>query len=188
MKRVVILFLLIFIPQICGAPNIDFRIAMLRFKSLTEVIDRKFHESEYNRFIEDLGYRESANNWQSINLIGCFGEWQFEESTLQFLGYKTITLKRFKANPDIFPRELQLKALKTLIRVNLTLLQDYVHFIGDSINGVVISKSGMIAASHLGGAGSLQKFLDSGGRINRQDVLGTSISDYLKKFRYYDLK
>ncbi len=63
MKRVVILFLLIFIPQICGAPKIDFRIAMLRFKSLTEVIDRKFHESEYNRFIEDLGYRESANNW-----------------------------------------------------------------------------------------------------------------------------
>jgi len=46
----------------------------------------------------------------------------------------------------------------------------------------------MIAASHLGGAGSLQKYLDSGGMINRKDVLGTSISDYLKKFRYYDLK
>jgi hypothetical protein len=188
MKRVFILFLLIFIPHICGAPSIDFRIEMVRFRSITGDIDRKFHESEFTRFIEDLGYRESANNWQSINLIGCFGEWQFDESTLQFLGYKTITLKRFKANPDIFPRELQLKALKTLIRVNLTLLHDYVHFIGDSINGVVISKSGMIAASHLGGAGSLQKFLDSGGVINRKDILGTSISDYLRKFRYYDLK
>jgi hypothetical protein len=51
----------------------------------------------------------------------------------------------------------------------------------------VITKSGMIAASHLGGAGSLQKFLDSNGRINRKDVLGTSISDYLKRFRFYDL-
>jgi hypothetical protein len=64
---------------------------------------------------------------------------------------------------------------------------DYEHFIGDSINGVVITKSGMIAASHLGGAGSLQKFLDSNGRINRKDVLGTSISGYLKRFRFYDL-
>jgi hypothetical protein len=45
----------------------------------------------------------------------------------------------------------------------------------------------MIAASHLGGAGSLQKFLDSNGRINRKDVLGTSISGYLKRFRFYDL-
>jgi hypothetical protein len=60
---------------------------------------------------------------------------------------------------------------------------DYEHFIGESINGVVITKSGMIAASHLGGAGSLQKFLDSNGRINRKDVLGTSISDYLKKIQ-----
>jgi hypothetical protein len=65
---------------------------------------------------------------------------------------------------------------------------DYEHFIGDSINGVVITKSGMIAASHLGGAGSLEKFLNSNGKINNKDVLGTSIYDYLKKFRSYDLK
>jgi len=80
-----------------------------------------------------------------------------------------------------------MKALKSLIRVNLSLLMNYEQFIGDSINGVVITKSGMIAASHLGGAGSLQKFLESDGRINRKDVLGTSILDYLKKFRNYDL-
>jgi hypothetical protein len=46
----------------------------------------------------------------------------------------------------------------------------------------------MIAASHLGGAGSLEKFLNSNGRINKKDVLGTSIFDYLKKFSYYDLE
>jgi hypothetical protein len=80
-----------------------------------------------------------------------------------------------------------LEALKTLIKVNLTILMDYEHFIGDTIKGVVISKSGMIAASHLGGAGSLQKFLDSNGRINKRDILGTSIYDYLKRFCSYDL-
>jgi hypothetical protein len=166
---------------------IDFRLHLLSFKLISELVDKKYHESEFSRFINDLGYRESGNNWLSVNRIGCFGEWQFAESTLWYLGYKKITLKKFKANPDIFPRELQLKALKNLIKINLIYLIDYEHFIGETINGVTISKSGMIAASHLGGAGSLKKYLSSNGRINHKDVFGTSIYDYLKKFCYYDL-
>jgi len=160
---------------------------VIRYRSLSEVVDKEFHESEFSRFINDLGLRESGNNWLCINRIGCFGEWQFDESTLKYLGFRKVTLKKFKANPEIFPRELQLEALKTLIKVNLTILMDYEHFIGDTIKGVVISKSGMIAASHLGGAGSLQKFLDSNGRINKRDILGTSIYDYLKRFSSYNL-
>ena len=188
MRKLFLTFLFIFISHICSAPSIGFRLGMLKFKSLAEFVSEKYHESEFSRFVNDLGYSESGNNWLSVNQIGCFGEWQFEESTLKYLGYRKITLKRFMANPDIFPRELQLKALKTLIKVNLLFLMDYEHFIGDSINGVVITKSGMIAASHLGGAGSLQKFLNSNGKINKKDVLGTSIYDYLKKFSYYNLE
>ena len=187
MRKVFLTLVFIFIAHICGAPKIDFRVEMLRFRSFSEFFYSRFQESEYSRFINDLGFKESGNNWLSINRIGCFGEWQFDESTLKYLGYRTITLKKFRADPEIFPRELQLKALRTLIRVNRMHLLNYEHFIGNSINGVIITKSGMIAASHLGGAGSLQKFLKSNGSINRKDVLGTSILDYLKKFRYYDL-
>jgi hypothetical protein len=188
MRKIFLTFLFIFVSHICSAPNIDFRLAMVSFKSLSDVVFERIHESEFSRFINDLGYSESGNNWLSVNQIGCFGEWQFDESTLQYLGFRRITLKKFMANPEIFPRELQLKVLKTLIKVNLAFLMDYEHFIGDSINGVVITKSGMIAASHLGGAGSLQKFLSSNGRINKEDILGTSIFDYLKKFRKYNLQ
>jgi hypothetical protein len=187
MRKVFLTFLFIFISHLCGAPNIDFKLGMLKFKSLSDFVNEKYHESEFSRFINDLGYSESGNNWLCVNRIGCFGELQFDESTLKCLGYRKITLKKFKANPGIFPRELQMEVLKTLIRVNLLILADYEHFIGDSINGVIITKSGMIAASHLGGAGSLEKFLNSNGRINKKDVLGTSIFDYLKKFRNYDL-
>jgi len=187
MRKVLLTLLLIFISRICSAPTLDFRLRMLKLRSLLEIVDEKYHESELSRFINDLGYSESGNNWQSVNQIGCFGEWQFGESTLKYLGYRKITLKKFQAHPEIFPRDVQLKALKTLIKVNLMLLLQYEHFIGDSINGVVITKSGMIAASHLGGAGSLQKYLDSNGKINKKDVLGTSITDYLKRFSYYDL-
>lgn len=188
MRKAILTFIFILLTHICSAPNIGFRLAMLKFRSISESFRQKHHESELSRFIRDLGYKESGNNWQSINLIGCFGEWQFEESTLKYLGFRTITLRKFKANPETFPRELQLKALKILIRVNLLHLIDYEHFIGDSINGVLITKSGMIAASHLGGAGSVQKFLSSNGKMNSKDVLGTSICDYLRKFRQYDLE
>jgi len=144
-------------------------------------------EWELSKFINDLGNRESENNWRSINRIGCFGEWQFTESTLRYLGYRNITLRKFRADPGIFPRELQMEALKNLIKLNLAFLRNHQHYIGDTINGVVITKSGLIAASHLGGAGSVKKFLDSKGNINRKDVLGTSIYDYMKRFSNYGL-
>jgi hypothetical protein len=188
MRKVFLTLIFILVAHVCSAPNIGFRLEMLKFRSISESVRQKRCESELSRLITDLGYKESGNNWLSINLIGCFGEWQFVESTLKYLGFNTITLRKFKANPEIFPRELQMKALKTLIRVNLLHLIDYEHFIGDSINGIAITKSGMIAASHLGGAGSLQKFLNSNGKVNCKDVLGTSISDYLKTFRNYDLE
>ena len=187
MKIVFLTFFFVFISHICTAPAIDFRLKMIRFRSVSEDMKKKYYESELNRFINDLGHRESGNNWLSVNRIGCFGEWQFAESTLRYLGYRKITLKKFKANSDIFTREVQLEALKTLIMVNLSYLTYYEHFLGDTIKGVVISKSGMIAASHLGGTGSLKKFLDSNGRINHKDLFGTSMYDYLKKFCYYDL-
>jgi len=188
MKKIFLTILFIFGSVICSAPLIDFRMKLIKFRSISEDLNKKYHESEFSRFINDLGHRESGNNWLCVNRIGCFGEWQFAESTLWYLGYRKITLKKFKANPDIFPRELQAQALKTLIKVNLIYLLDYEHFVGDSIKGIVITKSGMIAASHLGGAGSLKKFLNSNGRVNKKDVFGTSIRDYLRKFDNYDME
>ncbi len=188
MRKLFITILFIFITHILGAPNIGFRLQMDKFRKCSEIVNKKYHESELSRFINDLGYSESGNNWLSINRIGCFGEWQFDESTLRYLGFMKITLRKFKKNPEIFPRDLQLEALKTLMRVNSLLLKDYENYIGRKVKGVVITKSGMIAASHLGGAGSLQRFLSSNGKINSRDILGTSIYDYLKRFSLYDLE
>jgi len=188
MRKIFLIFLFTIISHVCSAPNLNFRIGMYKIKSLSDIIIEKYHDSEFTRFVNDLGFSESGNNWLSINQIGCFGEYQFHESTLLFLGYQKITLKKFQEDPQIFPPELQLKALKTLIKVNLLLLDDYEHYVGDTINGIRITKSGMIAASHLGGAGSMQKFLSSNGVIDRADIFGTSISDYLEKFSYYDLE
>lgn len=187
MKKLILISVLMFVTYNITAPTIDFRLWATRYPAIQKEADRLLKELAFSRFIDDLGYRESENNWLSINRIGCFGEWQFSESTLHFLGYRNITLSRFKADPEIFPAELQRKALKSLIRVNLALLRDYQHLIGDSIGNVLITKSGMIAAAHLGGAGSVRKFFESKGSINRKDVLGTSIVNYMNRFSKYDL-
>jgi hypothetical protein len=187
-RMLVLTFLFIFISDVCIAPTIGIHLKVVKFREISDYAEKRFHESEFTRFIDDLGYSESKNNWRCVNRIGCFGEWQFAQSTLHFLGYKKITLRKFKADPGIFPREMQRKALESLIKVNMSILRDYEHFLGDTINGAVITKSGMMAASHLGGARGLKLFLNSNGRINRKDVLGTSMRHYLNRFSNYDLE
>jgi hypothetical protein len=160
---------------------------MLVFRNGMAVAETIHHKLEFKRFITDLGRRESGNNWLSVNCIGCFGEWQFAESTVHYLGYKNVTLNKFRTNPEIFPPELQRKVLESLIKVNLFLMKDYEHYIGETIKGVTITKSGMIAAAHLGGARSVRLFLTSDGALDKKDVLGTAVSNYMKKFSFYDL-
>jgi hypothetical protein len=188
LKKMFLSILFFFVSVICSGPVIDFRLKMIKFREISAEVEKKYSEKEFLRFINDLGYRESGNNWMCVNSIGCFGEWQFAESTLRYLGFSKITLRKFRKNPNIFPRELQVEALKALIKVNLIYLKKYEHYVGDSIKGILVTKSGMIAASHLGGAGSLKKFINSGGRINKKDVFGTSVSEYLRKFSSYEIE
>ena len=170
-----------------SAPTKGYALRRMMIVDATQMWEKKYRASEFERFIDDLGKRESGNNWLSVNCIGCFGEWQFKESTIHYLGFKQVTLKKFKKNPEIFPPALQRSALESLIKVNMALLKDYERYIGKTINGVTVTKSGMIAAAHLGGAKSVRLFLTSGGRLDKKDTLGTAISNYMKKFSFYDI-
>lgn len=187
MKIVALLIIFMCPVQYASAPTKSFEARMDVFRFGIKVSEERIHLLEFSRFVNDLGRRESGNNWQSVNCIGCFGEWQFAESTVHYLGYKHITLKKFMSDPWTFPPELQKKVLESLIKVNLVLMRRYESYIGDTINGVPITKSGMIAAAHLGGAKSVKLFLSSNGKLDKADVLGTRVSHYMLKFGFYDL-
>lgn len=45
------------------------------------------------------------------------------------------------------------------------------------------SRNSLIAASHIGGVGGMKRHVRSGGEYDPQDALGTSISDYVNRFR-----
>jgi hypothetical protein len=141
----------------------------------------------FQHYADDLGWWESRNNPDMVNSIGCFAEHQWKESTLAYLGYKDVTLKRFLDDPGIFPRERQLEALMALIDTNKVRLEPYKFYIGHTIKGVIITKSGLLAACHLGGFESVKLFLKSNGKINKHDRFGTSIKDYIKLFEGYRL-
>ena len=57
---------------------------------------------------------------------------------------------------------------------------------GHHVKGVEITESGILAAAHLAGAGNVKKYLYSSGSMDVVDAYGTSITQYLRKFRGYD--
>lgn len=50
-----------------------------------------------------------------------------------------------------------------------------------TINGVPITRDGLVAVAHLGGTRGMQRFIETGGRYNPRDVNGTSLMDYFTR-------
>ena len=132
-------------------------------------------------FCYDLGFSESSGNYRAVNRLGYLGKYQFGRSTLNWVGiYNT---SRFLNSPL-----LQEKAFEALISKNKWVLREYIDkFDGQSINGVKITESGLLAAAHLGGAGNVIKFLDSNGEIVFEDANRVPITKYMKRFVDYDV-
>jgi len=134
----------------------------------------------YDGFKEALGFKESRGNYQTINEFGYMGKYQFGIGTLELLGIYNGA--EFLNSP-----ELQEAAFYTnASRNKWILIRDIARFEGKVINGVKVTESGIIAAAHLAGPGSVKKYLRSWGAQSFSDAFGTSIRNYMKKFGGYD--
>tara|TARA_B100001175_G_C19491432_1_gene632816 strand:- start:1448 stop:2038 length:591 start_codon:yes stop_codon:yes gene_type:complete len=142
---------------------------------------KEYHEGELNRFLTDIGFRESGNRYDITNTWGYMGKYQFGRTTLKGLGFK-VTRKEFLNNP-----QLQEEAMMALLLHNKEKLQTYIDlFDGETINGMYISESGILAAAHLGGQGSVKRYFKNG-RVFK-DAYGTKITSYMELFSGYDIK
>ncbi len=186
MKRILLL-LTVFLPIRILCPGLDRDLWRdFRERQFTLYMEQKFDE-ELTRFARHLGMKESGNKWTSINPYGYLGEYQFGEKTLQRLGYGHITVKGFKEDSLIFPKELQDRCLKQLMAINARDLRPYMKYLNTTINGTYITKAGLLAGMHLGGLGAVRLFIESGGSVDKADKNGTRISDYIKEFSLYNL-
>lgn len=132
-------------------------------------------------FKEDLGFKESNNNYFAVNTLGYLGKYQFGESTLNVIGIK---------NPKLFLKtpELQEKAFVANVQRNKWILRrDIKRFVGKKIKGVLITESGILAAAHLAGPGNVKKYLRSYGQVDFADAYGTTMYKYIKRFSGYDV-
>ncbi len=131
-------------------------------------------------FKEALGFKESQGKYNTVNTLGYLGKYQFGKSTL----------KRFKiydTTEFLKDAKLQEEAFSALCSVNKwILIRDIKRSVGKNINGIRITESGILAAAHLAGAGSVKKYLRSNGEFKFSDAYGTTIEHYLKKFAGYD--
>jgi hypothetical protein len=141
----------------------------------------QYHQQELDNFLDAIGFRESGNRYDITNKWGYMGKYQFGRSTLKGLGF-TLTKKEFLNNP-----QLQEEAMMALLLHNKEKLQKYIDiFDGQTINGMYISESGILAAAHLGGQGSVKRYFKNGKVF--KDGNGTKITSYMHKFSGYDIK
>lgn len=134
-------------------------------------------------FLKDIGARESGNNPEAINTYGYIGEFQFGKAALTDVGYGHVSVNEFKKDKSIFTPEEQRDAMIKYMKINKRRLSRMINkYEGKVINGIEITESGILAASHLAGAGGVKKFLRSGGKYNPADGYGTRLTHYLKKF------
>ena len=187
MKKIISLIFLLFFYKTLSAPLTSSENYVNLINNILIYYNKTIYEKQLDMFINYLGYRESGNNWKIVNNANCLGDWQFSELTLRYLGYKHITAEKFKSDSSIFPRKLQLEILKTYMEINEISLKPYEIYIGSEINGILITKSGLLAGAHLGGVGSVKLFIESNGNIDKEDSNGSKISTYLKEFSIYNL-
>jgi len=140
-----------------------------------------YHKVELDNFLSAIGFRESGNRYDITNTFGYMGKYQFGRSTLKGLGYK-VSKKEFLNNPD-----LQEEAMLSLLNHNKEKLQKYIDvYDGKTINGIYITESGILAAAHLGGQGSVRRYFRNGKVF--KDGYGTKITSYMSNFSGYDIK
>lgn len=129
---------------------------------------------------EAIAFRESQGKYRKINSIGYMGKYQFGTETLRTIGiYDSLT---FLNDP-----KLQEKAFVALLSKNKwELRKEIERFEGQIVGGVRITESGLLAAAHLGGVGSVKRFLRTNGSRKCRDVNGTSVKSYMREFGGYE--
>jgi hypothetical protein len=131
-------------------------------------------------FLDAIGFKESGNRYDIVNRYGYMGRYQFGRRTLRGLGFKE-SRQEFLNSP--ITQEL---AMYALLKQNKRSLRKYIKkYDGEIVHGVLVTESGLLAAAHLGGAGSVKKWFRTG-KV-RRDGNGVKITSYMTKFSGYKL-
>ena len=129
---------------------------------------------------EAIAFKESQGKYKKINEIGYMGKYQFGIETLKTIGI-------FDSLSFLNSPKMQEKAFIALLAKNKwDLKNEIAEYEGDIVGGVRVTESGILAAAHLGGVGSVKRFLKSNGAKKCRDQNGASVKSYMKDFGGYE--
>lgn len=149
--------------------------------TLPEVVVNMDRPQYLKDFLRAMGKKESGNNYDIVNTLGYLGKYQFGETTLERLGI-VVSKEEFLSTPH-----LQETAMHRLLHRHKKILRKEIEkYDGTIFKNINVTESGILAAAHLGGAGSVQKFFRNG--RDKKDSYGTKVSDYMKQFGGYRLE
>ncbi len=168
----------------------------------------------YDQFFHDLAVRESVGifdsnaspNYKAIgdNGLNYLGAYQFEGWGLINLGYYTDdgnpnanqwTDGYWTGKDGINSKQDFLNNPAVQDKAAHQWMQNFVwgwvqdrgldQYMGQTIGGVTITASGLLAGAHLRGAEAVQQFIKSGGQNDPRDPYGTPVSQYMSHFSGY---
>lgn len=189
-KRNVVFLVFVLISVNLFAPNLPNKVVEerlwnhLRTQSMLRVQEK--HDKELKRYLDAIGHSESRNNPKAYNRYGYVGKYQFGYAARKSCGYGEVKFRDFIKNPTVWSEEDQEAAMITLMSKNESHLKDVIRrYNGKTIKGVTITKSGILAAAHLAGAGGVKRYFRNGS--NPRDAYGTGLEDYLFKFSGFNI-
>jgi serralysin len=155
----------------------------------------------YNDFFDALGFRESSNRYDVVNTYGSLGRYQMGEASFVDIGlysadanpydnvyggtfngkYGVYSVSDFLAKPAA-----QDEAIRDYMALQFAYLKTVWAYEGQTINGVQVTISGMLAAAHLMGWDGAATWLTSGGDTVPADNFGTTVTEYATLLGGYD--
>ncbi|XQF93466.1 hypothetical protein ACOBV9_06135 [Pseudoalteromonas espejiana] len=155
----------------------------------------------YDDFLEALAFKESSGNLGSIGGANntYLGLYQMGEASLVDAGFIENDGNPFNNNYTSYvwttdsgvstyqeflaSEQAQNTAIQNYHERLMTYNKDYMDFVGQTIDGIIVTETGIIAASHLVGYTRVQNWLDNG--TNYHDGNGVYLTNYMGNFGNY---
>lgn len=155
---------------------------------------------QVGEFGERMGILESNGNYTVVNSFGYLGKYQMGECALMDAGlyvrddgacrnqdwsgrwtgaYGVDSLDSYLTTADAQDYAFHRFTSANWREITRRGLHSY---IGQYVNGTLVTAAGLLAGAHLGGVGGIEAFLLSGGLEDRGDANGSRVSTYMNLF------
>lgn len=132
-------------------------------------------------FMRRVAWIESGGNHRVMNEFGMMGKYQFSPSTVRVLGFN-VSKQQFLRDSKL-QDSVMLAYMKANHRELAPLIKRYD---GKVINGVKVTRAGILAGAHFAGSHGVRAYLTGAGH-NVTDARGTTLTKYMAYFSNFNL-